>query len=100
MSWYASLSRGKQIAFSVFLTHGILLVMLGVDHWMHRTNVQRKKVTVNTIVLAAPPKVVTSSAPKNCSCHAKKTYPKTTSKKTAYCKKNRRIFAQGNRAEL
>lgn len=64
MNWYMSLPRRKQIIFCVFLAHGILLVMLGADHWMQRPKVQRKKVTVNTVVFTDPPKIEASSPPK------------------------------------
>jgi hypothetical protein len=56
MHWYQSLSRGKQIAVFVVAAHGFMLCMLGGDHWMHRANGNRKKITVHTI-LCSPPKV-------------------------------------------
>jgi hypothetical protein len=62
MDWYLSLTRGKQIFIAVVLAHLFSLAMLGADHWMHRVRVHHKKVSVNTFVVAPPPKPVTSES--------------------------------------
>src|SRR5689334_14372076 len=61
MKWYQSLSRGRQIAALVVITHGFLVCMLGGDHWLHRVKAERKKIIVNSIVYRAPAKTISPS---------------------------------------
>lgn len=74
-------TRGKQIAVAVLLAHAFLLTMLGADHWMHRTKVERKPVAVRTFVLEPLPKAAFPTTSPTKTTSPKKTTPKPQQKK-------------------
>lgn len=81
MGWYLSLSRRRQIFVAVVMTHFFFLIMLGADHWIHRSRVQQKRVSVHTYVAAPPPKPIASVSPSKVATTApspKKVLPKKT----------------------
>ncbi len=93
MRWYLSCSRGTQILITVLVAHGLLLSMLGVDHWMHHTPIKRKKVAVHTVILTSQSKQIErEQSPKIAKEPQKEKIVKTTKKTASLPKKEETLL--------